>query len=230
MVKKYKYTGKVRRIDGVVVKQIVRISDGKIGGWIQSHKNLSHDGDAWVDEDAVVFGSARISGDAWAYGNARIFGRAQIFGDAEIFGDANVYGDTDVSGHAQIYGHANVFGSASIHGNAQVYGSASVYELTHVHGNARVYDNARVLGTTRVAGSSSIWGEMVCTKTPYTAYLGLHYITCSDGHVSVGCQVHAFSHWLAEADEIGRQNFYRKIDIDLYSSVIFSMIKRRQEA
>ena len=45
------------------------VKAGDLGWYIQSEKNLSHDGDAWVADNAKVFG------DAYIYGNAKISGR-----------------------------------------------------------------------------------------------------------------------------------------------------------
>lgn len=48
------------------------VKEGEFGGWIESEKNLSHEGSAWV------------SGNALVYGNARVYGNAQVSGDADI--------------------------------------------------------------------------------------------------------------------------------------------------
>ena len=60
------------------------------GGWIESEKNLSQDGDACV------------------YGGARVYGNAQVYGDACVYGDAQVYGNAWVYGNACVYGNAQV--------------------------------------------------------------------------------------------------------------------------
>ena len=48
---------------GIVIK-------GELGGFIESDKNLS------------------IAGDAWVYGNAQVWGDAQVCGNAQVYGDA----------------------------------------------------------------------------------------------------------------------------------------------
>lgn len=42
------------------------VKEGEFGGWIESEKNLSHEGSAWI------------------YGNAWVYGNAQVYGDADI--------------------------------------------------------------------------------------------------------------------------------------------------
>lgn len=40
------------------------VKEGEFGGWIESEKNLSHEGSAWVSGNARVYGDAWVSGDA----------------------------------------------------------------------------------------------------------------------------------------------------------------------
>lgn len=94
--------------------RIERISNGEIGGWIESEKNLSQYDNAWVYGDAQVFGNARVFGDAWVYGNAQVSGNARVSGNAQVFGNAWVYGDARVFGDARVYGNAQVFGNARV--------------------------------------------------------------------------------------------------------------------
>ena len=65
------------------------VEKGELGGFIEKEDNLSHDGDAWVYDDAQVFGNARVSG------NARVYDDAQVFGNARVSGNARVYDDAD---------------------------------------------------------------------------------------------------------------------------------------
>ena len=61
---KYEFTGQTKTVNGVTVRQIKRISDGVIGGYIESEKNLDQNGDCFIYDNAVVYGNARVSGDA----------------------------------------------------------------------------------------------------------------------------------------------------------------------
>lgn len=87
-MKKYKFTGETKQsstINGTVtlhrIKASVAFGDikfGDIGGWIEREENLSHDGNAWVSDDA------RVSGDTWVSGNARVFGNAQVYSSKHV--------------------------------------------------------------------------------------------------------------------------------------------------
>jgi len=53
------------------------VASGDLGGYVESEKNLSQDGDAWV------YGNARVYGNAQVYGNARVSGNAWV--SANVF-------------------------------------------------------------------------------------------------------------------------------------------------
>lgn len=58
--KKYEFTGETKKFSGRTLKRIKRISDGVIGGWIESEENLSHEGWCFIYDEAVVYGEAEV--------------------------------------------------------------------------------------------------------------------------------------------------------------------------
>ena len=147
------------------LKDFHNVKKGETGGYIESERNLSHEGEAWVYGNACVSGDARISDDAWVYGNAQVYGNvrvsddAQVYGDAQVSGNACVSGDAWVSGNARVYGNACVYGDAWVYGNAQVYGNARVSGDACVSGDARVYGDAWVSGNAQVYGNACVYGD-----------------------------------------------------------------------
>ncbi len=141
-MKKYKFTGetkiihtsvrdvKLNRIQAIAGFGTVKAGD--IGGWIETEKNLAHDGNAWISEGAQIYGNARVFGNAQIYDNARVFGNAQIYGNAWVFGNAQIYGNARVFSNAQIYDNARVFSNAWVSGNAQISGNAWVSGRHHI--------------------------------------------------------------------------------------------------
>ena len=85
------------------------VKEGELGGFVEKEENLDQSGNAWVSDDAWVFGDAGVFGnawvsnDAWVFGDARVFGNAWVSGDARVFGNARVFGDARVFGNAQIF-------------------------------------------------------------------------------------------------------------------------------
>ena len=108
------------------------VAAGDLGGYVESEKNLSHDGNAWVSGNAEVFGNAEVYGDALVSGDAVVAGDAEVSGHALVSGDAVVYGNAWVSGHAVVAGDALVSGDAWVSDNAWVSKSSDVQWFSHV--------------------------------------------------------------------------------------------------
>lgn len=139
--KKYEFTEEtLERPDGHVLHRIRRLSDGKIGGWIEKEENLSHDGSCWVNDEAQVFDEARISNNAYISGHALIFGEARVYDNAHISGHANVWNNAEIYGDAQISGYALVNDKAVICGKAKVRAHARVGGDARVDGDAQIGD------------------------------------------------------------------------------------------
>lgn len=48
--KKYRFTGGIRNLNGKVLQRIQRLSDDKVGGWIESDGNVEVCGDAKIEK------------------------------------------------------------------------------------------------------------------------------------------------------------------------------------
>jgi hypothetical protein len=110
--------------EGRTLYRIRRLSDGKIGGWIEKEENLAQEGQCFVYDNAKVFGDAEVYDNAWVYGRARVFDDAEVCGDVQVFGDAEVFGDARVYEYAKVFSHAKVFCNANVGGFARLFGDA----------------------------------------------------------------------------------------------------------
>ena len=90
------------------LKDFHNVKEGEFGGYIESEKNLSQEGNAWVYGNAWVSGDARVYGDAWVYGNVRVSDDACVSGNARVYGNARVSGNACVSGNAQVLNRHSV--------------------------------------------------------------------------------------------------------------------------
>ena len=119
-MKKFELTSDFKMYLGMKLFRIKALVDfgnvkaGDLGGYIEKEKNLSHNGNAWVSDNAWVYGDARVSGNAWVYGNARVCGNAWVSGNARVYDNARVCGNAWVSGNARVYDNARVCGNADI--------------------------------------------------------------------------------------------------------------------
>ncbi len=145
VAKKYEFTGQSETRMDVVVRRIVRLHDGLIGGWIEKESNLSHECGCWVYDDATVFGNAVVAEEA------QITWGAMVYGDAKVFGRARVTGTAFVFGNAQICDNALVAEKCFISGNAVISGDAVVRGyLTSVSGDTVI------TGTEKISGNSAL--------------------------------------------------------------------------
>lgn len=141
-MKKYEMTSNTKEFSGHKLFQIKALKNfgsikaGDLGGYIEKEENLSHDGRAWVYNNAQVYDNAVIFNNAQVYGNARVCGNARVYGKAWVCDDAKIYDNTQVSDNVKIFGNAYVFGNAIICGNVLIYGNTWIYDDALICSNA----------------------------------------------------------------------------------------------
>ena len=151
MGKKYILTDDVIDFNGHTLHRIKAVRDfdcvkaGDLGGFIESEKNLDHDGDAWVFGDAWVSGDAKVFDNAKVSDNARVFDNAMVSGDAMVSGNAWVHEPSDI---ALIKGFGSKFRTTSFFRCADglvrcqcgcFYGTVDEFrsEVRKTHGNSK---------------------------------------------------------------------------------------------
>ena len=96
------------------------VKAGDLGGYVEKYENLSHEGSAWIYDDAVAYEDAQIFDDAVlkneaiARGETLIFGRATVKTCAVITEQARVTGDTVVAGNVVVGARTVLFDDAYI--------------------------------------------------------------------------------------------------------------------
>lgn len=138
MEKKYMLTDDMIMVNGRTFYRIVALKDfglvkaGMLGGYIESEKNLSHEGEAWVYENACVGGNAKVYGDAKVDRNALVFGNVKIYGNAKIHGNAHANDNASVHDNATcISNKANVYEYVAIIGGIGFILCANLWALCH---------------------------------------------------------------------------------------------------
>ena len=125
MDNKYKLTDETIEFNGVKLYRIEALKDfslvkkGDKGGFVQSERNLSHDGDCWIFVDSKVLEESSVSGNAtYVYGNSVIMGYARILGDS-LVKDSTINGFSKVWGQSLIE-NSRISGDSRICGNAEI--------------------------------------------------------------------------------------------------------------
>ncbi|WP_375656308.1 hypothetical protein [Bartonella sp. MR63HLJHH] len=158
MQKKFALTNETRVFGNHTLYRIKALKDfsdvkaGDLGGFIEKEDNLSHDGNCWVYDEALVFKNGHV------YENARVYDNAIVAG--YVYDNAHVYGNAVISDNSHVYDNAYVYGKAIIYDNAYVYDNARVYENARIANNVHVFENAHIHGIAvireNVGGSTKI--------------------------------------------------------------------------
>ncbi|QLB42458.1 MULTISPECIES: hypothetical protein [Mannheimia] len=173
-MKKYCLTESTEEVDGKTVYQIqalidipsIDIKKGDLGGYVEGEHNLSHEGDAWIYDTALVMDNAKVYGSAQVRyskltDNAEIFDNVRIVYESEteseleytqvwVGEDAKIYGDVMLRNNRRLHilGNTKVYGRTIFCNNIEINISRNV-EIFDVNfsDNVKVdvFDNAKVL-------------------------------------------------------------------------------------
>lgn len=221
-MKKYKFTGEKKVLNGVTLRRIVAVMDfyaqkpynpdafdefeyrfinkGTLGGWLESEENLSHEGFAWVADEACVYGKAKVIEGGLVYGEAQIFDEALIENYARVFGRANVYRNAVVTRRAAVWGNADlscgyVTDDARIYGNAKLFGDSC--GIT-VDDKAEIFEDAVI--DSRNGDGISIGGEAKISGHARVIAKGDYEVSISDyARIEGHAEIHSGSSIRGEA-------------------------------
>ena len=144
MEKKYRLTDETIEFNGVKLYRIEALKDfgdvkkGDTGGFVQSERNLSHNGNCWIFHDAKALGNSLVEA------NAVLSCNAQICDDAIASGYSFITNDSIVCGRAVIYNNAKISHNAFIGGYAGVYGNSDITGFSKVVGHSNITGNAEI--------------------------------------------------------------------------------------
>lgn len=134
MDKKYKLTDEMKEYNGKFLYRIEALRNfsnvkaGDLGGWVEGEHNLSHEGDCWVYDEAMVLDNVRIEDSAFASMYAIISENAKLQCFSAGTEYAKIFGNAKLSGRAFIYGNALIYGNAKILGNEKIGANANIKE------------------------------------------------------------------------------------------------------
>lgn len=162
---------RIRALKDFTLRDGNSVYKGELGGIVSSEKNLSQEGNCWIEKGSAATFNARVSGDALVkafstvsdsaiIADKAIVARAIIKGNARILDMATVSGGSlikdevvvrncshvdgsIISGSAKILGHAKVKNDSCISNNAIVRNFATVF-YSSVSGNAIIERDAEI--------------------------------------------------------------------------------------
>ena len=177
------------------LKDFSDVKKGDKGGWVESEKNLSQEGDCWIYDNAKVFNHAKVYENAQirnkstvynsakVHGNVKVFGYASISKYSEVYEDVRIYDNVIIEDFAKVHGkailkekarirdNAEVCGNAFITDNATIMRSAYIGDVSIICGNAIITDEARICGYVKIAGEMKIGGKVNVLNNTDTFYI-----------------------------------------------------------
>lgn len=158
--KKYKLTEETMCFNGVTLHRIQAIKDfgdvvaGELGGWVEAERNLSQEGNCWINMETKVYGYAEIRDNAMLTCGAIACEDATIGDDTFVTDESVIRGFTYLCGNVEVYGKSVIDGNACLHGNvmvidakvidAKIYDSVVICDGAYVHGNIEINGKAYI--------------------------------------------------------------------------------------
>jgi bacterial transferase hexapeptide repeat protein len=159
------YNNTVYRIKAL--KDFGDVKAGDVGGYIQSEEHLSHTGNCWVYDDAVVYDHAKVKNNAKVFNNAEVGGYST--GDAQVLDTTYIDSNARVCGMAIIKDCTHITGYARIDGQAIVCGDSVIDKNTVVDGKTYIEDG--LLNKSQDYVTIHPVGEF---NAPITAFMNRH--------------------------------------------------------
>lgn len=177
--KKYEFTGKEVILTSKkyinnrlvikehILKQIIRLSDGLIGGYIESEENLSHSGTCFVYDNAMLCGNVIVTDNASVFGNAFLQGDVLLSGKSKVYENALLIGNIKIGKSTSIYGYAFIYSAnkteeyINIYGYIQIYNNAVIYDRVNIEGSVSIFGNSFVATNTTLKGRISIGDKVI---------------------------------------------------------------------
>ena len=129
---------------------------GELGGFVESEDNLR--GEAWVDDEAKVWGSAYLLDRALARDNAQVFDKCTLMDMVRVEGNSRIYGRGTV-----VHGVANIYSGVVRNSNDYI-----VYQGFHEVGPLTAYRDTSNVPTVR-------FGEVWCALPEFIRWAKQRY-------------------------------------------------------
>jgi bifunctional N-acetylglucosamine-1-phosphate-uridyltransferase/glucosamine-1-phosphate-acetyltransferase GlmU-like protein len=223
-MRKYELTTETKSVDGRTLYRVRRLHDNYIGGFIESEKNLSHDGDCMVYDNSMVYDDAKVSGDAKVSDNSRVYDNSRVCDNSRVSDNSRVCGYSRVCENSKASGNSMISGYSRICGNSTVSGNAMTSGYCVVCDNSTVSGKSKVCGKAMVSGNAMVTGDVIISEFCNNFVFEEHIITITDNHMRIGCQQHLKTEWpnlieeLIEEHRVKHPEVYRSF-VKLFCNV-----------
>jgi bacterial transferase hexapeptide repeat protein len=140
------------------------VKEGDIGGYIESDKNLSHDGDCWVYDDSKVYDNATVTD------NAIVKYSSVVTDNAYVTSKSIISNNSIISGNAKIFDNCNIDNKSHISGNSIIKSNVTIKNSTVkdnviIDGFFNINSGVTVAGNVFIHGDGIIMGDNTTIET-----------------------------------------------------------------
>lgn len=158
---KYYLTNDVIDVDGHKLHRIVAardipeigVQEGDLGGYVESERNLSHQGTAWIFAGKVYEQACVIDGATVRGNNVHIHDTACLSGGFIAYDDAHLYGNFRGTGCGKAAGRVDACDNTIIKGSGFATDGTIMRHKATVGGNARAAAGAILTGNVELTGN-----------------------------------------------------------------------------
>lgn len=166
--RKYEFTNETAYISRYTVLKRIRalidiprhnVKAGDLGGWIQKVSNLPHNNEAWVAEDAKVYGDAVIEDESLISGKADVSGKSHVFGESRILENAKLKENVTVI-NSEVQGMCLIKGYATVK-KSKIYGTTCIKDNVFVDDSHVDMFLSDILNQAHIVGTSIFGSELL---------------------------------------------------------------------
>ena len=143
------------------------VQKGELGGFVESEKNLSHEGNCWIYDNSIVCDNGKVSGNGKVFwhsvvcDNGRVCDNGKLCGNGKVFDGGKVKDNGIVLGHGKVSGHGLVCGNGRVLDFGVVSDNGVVKDNGGVAGYGTISDNGVVSGNVEICGETVIRGTAI---------------------------------------------------------------------
>lgn len=140
------------------------VKAGDLGGFVESERNLSHDGDCWIYDDAIAMDMSHVRTNARMRHESIAGGHSEIFWCAELRENTIVTDSAKIGGNAVVGGNSVVGGTTVVEWRATVGGYAHLLGDTRLHWLANVFSNKHFITISGIGLDRGTLSAYVCSN------------------------------------------------------------------
>lgn len=148
------------------IRSFSNVPRGTLGGYIQAEKNLSHEGNCWIYNDAMALGNSKVMK------NGKMYNLSCIKDNARLLGNSKMHDKSMMKDFAVVKGEVYLYDNTKVINNAKVFGLLDCNNNTKICGNAIIVgeegsyigDDSLIGGNVKLSGYISYPDGIILTE------------------------------------------------------------------